>query len=314
MPTRRVVISNSKLNRYGFRMLTEGADIKQYERNPILLFMHNRPWRGTKDEVLAIGTIKNISIEGDDIIGELDFDMKDDYSAKIAQKWDDGIYKMVSVGATPIEYSEDPSVLLQGQTRATITKWRLDEVSVVDVGANDDAIALKDIEGKYITLKDAANLDFIPIIQTKKSMKQIALRYGLPEDATEEQILAAIDAERAQNKSLKDESERQTLAAITSAVKLAVDQKRITEAQTNHFVELGKKVGIESLNVTLSAIEPALKPSDIITGKGTQTQKVELTDKKWADLNADERVQLRSENPEVYIKMYEAEYGFKPKL
>lgn len=313
MPTRRVVISNSKLNRYGFRMLTEGADIKQYERNPILLFMHNRPWRGTKDEVLAIGTIKNILIEGDDIIGELDFDMKDDYSAKIAQKWDDGIYKMVSVGATPIEYSEDPAVLLQGQTRATITKWRLDEVSVVDVGANDDAIALKDIEGKYITLKDAANLDFIPIIQTKKSMKQIALRYGLDPDSTEEQILAAIDAERAQNKTLKDESERQTLAAITSAVKLAVQQKRITEAQSNHFIELGKKVGIETLDVTLSAIEPALKPSDIIS-KGGATSKVELTDKKWADLAADERVQLRSENPEAYVKVYEAEYGFKPKL
>lgn len=307
---RTVVISNSKLNRYGFRMLTAGALLEHFKRNPIMLFMHNRPWRGTKDEILPLGTVQNLKIEDDDILGDLEFDLKDEFAAKIAQKWDDGIYKMVSVGATVIEYSTDPSVLLPGQTRATATKWILDEVSVVDMGANDDAIAIKNTKGEYITLKDGANLDFIPIIENKPKMKKIALKYGLPEDATEEQILDAIEKERLANKTLKEESEKQTLAAITSAVDAAIKKNPTLSAQRQHLIDQGKAVGLESLNVTLSLMEPAVKPMDIITlGK-----KPDGGEKKLSDLTSEEIAQLKSENVEQYKLMYRTEYGCEPKL
>jgi len=38
----RVRLTNDTLNSYGYRVLTDGVDITQYERNPILLYMHNR--------------------------------------------------------------------------------------------------------------------------------------------------------------------------------------------------------------------------------------------------------------------------------
>ena len=39
---KRVRISNDSLNSYGFRVLTHGMDVAQYNRNPVLLYMHER--------------------------------------------------------------------------------------------------------------------------------------------------------------------------------------------------------------------------------------------------------------------------------
>lgn len=90
---KEVVISNSRLNSYGFRVLTEGIDTTQYARNPILLWMHNRPFRGTTDEVLPIGKVENLRIDGDNLIGTPVFDEKDEFAQKIKAKWESGILK-----------------------------------------------------------------------------------------------------------------------------------------------------------------------------------------------------------------------------
>lgn len=312
---RTVTISTSRLNSYGFRMLTEGADLNQFKKNPILLFMHNRPWRGTQDEILAIGTVENIRIEEDAVIGDLVFDQTDPFAKKIEAKWDAGIYKMVSAGATPIELSDDPKHLLPGQTRRTVTKWKLDEVSVVDIGANDDAIALKSPKGEYITLKEGECPDFIPTItkpKNAKKMEKILLALNLGKDATEEQAVAAIQALQTEHQTLQTTLKAESQKAITLAVDTAIRDKRIKEDQKAHFVELGGKVGLELLNKTLGTIEPAIKPNDIIGGGARKA--VTLADKKWADLSAEERVQLRAEDKAGYVKLFKAEYGYEPQI
>jgi hypothetical protein len=312
---RTVTISTSKLNSYGFRMLTEGADLKQFEKNPILLFMHNRPWRGTQDEILALGRVENIRIENDAILGDLVFDQNDPFAKKIEAKWDAGIYKMVSAGATPIELSDDPKHLLPGQTRRTVTKWKLEEVSVVDIAANDDAIALKSPKGDYITLKEGECPDFIPTITNKneKKMEKILLALGLGKDATEDQAVAAIQAQQSEHQTLKLTLKAEGEKAITLAVDSAIREKRIKEEQKTHFLELGGKVGIDLLSKTLENIEPAIKPTEIIAGKGGKAP-INLSEKKWADLTAEERVHLRNEDKPNYIKLFNAEYGYDPKM
>ena len=56
---KRLRLSDSSVNSYGSRLITQGGDISQYEKNPVLLYMHQR---GT-----VIGYIKDIRIEGDEI-------------------------------------------------------------------------------------------------------------------------------------------------------------------------------------------------------------------------------------------------------
>ncbi len=312
MASRTVVISTSRLNSHGFRMLTSGADIESYKKNPILLWMHMRPWKGTKDEVLPLGTVENIRIEGDAILGELKFDGTDEFSREVEKKWDAGTLRAVSVGATSIEQSTDPTVVVQGQKYATITRWRLDEVSVVDLPANEDAIALS-FEGNqtFVTLSKGNIANFLKPIKQQEEMNSIAVKLGLNPEAAEGEILQAIENLQTEVATLRQGAEEAKLAAINMAVETAIKEKRITESQRNHFVELGRKVGVEDLKLTLSAIEPAIKATDIIAGRSGKSVP---TNKKWADYTEVELAQLRAENKEAYVALFKSEYGFEPEL
>ncbi len=86
----RVRLTNDTLNSYGYRVLTDGVDITQYERNPILLYMHNRG--------KAIGLIKDIRKENGEITGELAFDEATELSSQCKKQWDFGSLRMVSIG------------------------------------------------------------------------------------------------------------------------------------------------------------------------------------------------------------------------
>ena len=99
------------MNSYGFRLLTSGVDMEQYQRNPVLLYMHERG--------KVIGTVENIAVEGQDLVGELVFDEVTSKSKEVAAQWDKGSLRMVSAGLEIIETSDDQSLLLPGQTGPT---------------------------------------------------------------------------------------------------------------------------------------------------------------------------------------------------
>lgn len=311
-----VIISNSKLNSYGFRVLTSGIDFKQFERNPIMLWMHNRPWRGNKDEALPIGHVENVRVEGDDLKGELVFDETDDFSKSIKAKWDAGTLRMVSPGLDEIERSEDPALLLPGQRYATITKSKLIELSVVDIGANDDAIALYK-QGERITLSLDGNNEFLkPINNLKKEveMKTIALKLGLTETATEAEILARIgelQLSAGKVESLEKEANTQKEVALTALVDNAIQLKKITADKKEHFVALGKAAGYDSLKSTLELMTSAQKPTEIISQSGGKSV---TGNEKWDDLNENDRVELRKNDPEKYIALFKGAYGVEPNL
>ena len=131
---KEVIISTSGLNCYGSRVLTSGIDLTQYQKNPVLLWMHRRSYNG-KD--MPIGRMENLRIDGDRLIGTPVFDENDEFAKQIASKWENGFLRMASAGIEIVETSDAPEHLLQGQTRATITRCKLEEVSIVDIGGND---------------------------------------------------------------------------------------------------------------------------------------------------------------------------------
>lgn len=310
--SRKVVISTSRLNRKGFRLLSSGADVEQYKKNPILLWMHKRPWRGANDDVLPIGTVKDLRFDGDALVGELEFDIDDPFAARIAKKWDKGIYKMVSPGITPLVFSDKPEDILPGQRYVTITSWRLDEVSVVDMGANDDALAIKNnATGKYVTLNDDTDLSFLPIINKteKPKMEKIAEKLGLAKDATEQEILNAIGSKDTELTALRTSESQARLQAIENLVDAAVNEKRIDQKQRAHFVKLGTDAGAEMLKTTLAAIEPVVKPIELIGGQG---QPPAGEKKKFGEYSPAELEKLRNDDPQTYCLLFKEAYGFEP--
>lgn len=312
---KRVRISNESLNCYGFRVLTAGVNVEQYKRNPVLLYMHER---GN-----VVGYVNDLKVENDEITGELMFDCASEISERCQKQFEFGSLRMVSAGFEIIETSEDPTMLVPGQTRPTITKSRLFEVSVADVGANDDAIVLEK-DGKQITLsKDGVY--GLPLInqnnnQNQEDMEQkiIALQLGLPETATEKEIsekLVQLNALQQENETLKAEKQKLSEARIVQLVDTAIAEKRLDAQHKEQFVKLGGQIGAEELEKTLQAMKPQVKLSAMLGHHGGAPEPAgEKTYTKLSEVPADELVKLRAENVEEYKKLYEAEYGMKCEL
>lgn len=310
---KRVRISNCSINSYGTRVLTSGMDVEQYQRNPVLLYMHERGQ--------VIGYVKDLKVEGEDVTGELLFDEATELSKRCKKQWEFGSLKMVSVGIDIVEMSEEKSMLVQGQTRPTIVKSKLFEVSLVDIGSNDDAIVMKK-DGRQIELgKDGVCA--IPLLNNNQNINQmdqkvIALQLGLPDTATEDEIKAKMEelkASKAQVTALEKEKETLTLAAITQAVETAITEKRIGADRKDQFINLGKSIGVDELKKTFAAMSPQVKLSTVITQHGGAPASVtKATYAKLSDVPEDELETMRAENPDAYKKLYKAEYGMDCEL
>lgn len=308
---KRVRISNEILNAYGTWIVTAGCDTAQYERNPVLLYMHVR---GD-----VIGYIKDIKVENDEVTGEPVFDEASELSIRAKKQFEFGSLRMVSAGIEILEMSEDPKLLKPGQTRPTITKSRLIEVSIVDIGANDDALVLTQNGVRLQLGKDGSNP--LPLLNNKPSnpskqmldLKELALMVGLEatadESAVKARILALKKAEE-DNKTLRSEKEQMTLSAITQAVDAGIAENKIPADKKDHFINLGKTAGLEALKETIAAMSPKGKISQVLTH--TPKPQGEATFTKLSEVPAEKLMAMRKDDRETYIKLFKAEYGFEP--
>lgn len=92
------------------------------------------PFAWPADEVLPLGRVEHLRIDGDNLIGTPVFDETDPFAQRIKAKWEAGVLKMVSAGLDVLEQSDAPEDLVAGQKYATVTRCRLREVSIVDIG------------------------------------------------------------------------------------------------------------------------------------------------------------------------------------
>ena len=324
-----MIISTSRLNSYGSRVITAGIDIGQYSKNPVLLWMHRRSF--SSGSPLPIGRVENLHFDGDALKGTPVFDINDPFAKQIADKWEGGFLKMCSAGLDIVETSIDPLHLLPGQTRATVLRSKLTEVSIVDIGSNDDALQLSN-SGRLLTLAAGEACEALPLLELnkpekednangeqpvasinnnyKERMKKETLQLlGLAEDATEEQVHSAVQL----LKQSADKAQSMELAAITAAVDQAVKDKRITEAKRDHFIQLGKSVGVQQLTETLECMKPASKPIDMINqqpgSNGAPAGAEHQTFAKLSEVPTDKIEALKKEQPAEYARLYKAEYG-----
>lgn len=327
---KEVIISTEAVNSYGSRVLTAGIDLSQYERNPVLLWMHRRSW---EPGAMPIGKVENLRIEGDKLIGTPVFDQNDDFAKRIESKWENGYLRMASAGLETVETSPDPALVLPGQTRVTVTRSKLVEVSIVDIGGNDEALQLYGQEGKLLKLAAGEECPRLPLLQLKKetdpepgddsgegeeinnpkinltkmTTEQLTL-LGLPATATEEQATAAL----ALMKERADSAATIELAAVTQTVDQAVTERRILAEQRDHYIKLGKAAGVQMLRDTLSTMPPQQKPGEVINlGKQSAPGAGEApkTYTKLSEVPEAERLELRKNNRAEYMRLFKEEYG-----
>lgn len=305
----RVRISDESLNCYGTWVKTDGIDLTQYRRNPILLYMHQRG--------LAIGTVEDIRVENGEVTGELKLDGVREESRIAKQQIEAGTLKMVSPGFEVYEASDALELRKPGQKIKTVTRCRLQEVSVVDIGGNDNNLVLN-YQGNILNLQAGGEcasflkLDNTDAQKEDYQMKLIALKLGLPEAASEQEVLAKLDillGYKTANETLKTELGQLKLAGITQMVDGAITAGKFTADKKEHFLALGKSIGAESLKLTLDAMQSVTKPMQLVRPAGGASMQVTGEYKKLGDVPAEQLKLMRTENPDQYKALYKAEYG-----
>ena len=199
-------VHDESVNTYGFRMLTSGANLEEFKKNPVVLYNHN-------DWETPIGRGENVRVEDGRILVDVVFDEEDEKGRTIAGKVERGFLRMASVGSwPPEEVSDDPAW----------TRWTMREMSVCPIGSSHNALAMYDrATNKRIDLSDRQALvrlmdkEFRINHKRENNMSYLTQMLILSDSASDQAVREAVqdlitlrDNLQAENATLK--SEKQT--------------------------------------------------------------------------------------------------------
>ena len=331
--SKRFVLSTEALNNRGFKVRTAGIKTDQFEKNPVLLWMHKRPKGESKNEVLPLGNFTELQTEGNELSGIPLFDDTDDFALSIFNKVENGTIRMGSPGLLPLKWK-----IVEGQ------KWLwesdLKEATLCDIGSNNDAlaVALYNENEEVITLSD----EYFKQVLTKKpiDMETIKLSEGaskvlnLSAESTPDEQAQAIEnlvtLSESQDKKIvkltadhtaevkaKEEAEQKLAdhvkeadeAKIVALMDKAVEDRKITPDQKENLIELADG-NIEKLEKHIDSLEPQEEVAEHLKDAGGK--QVNLADKSYKEIEAmpgNALVQLRDTNEPLFLQKYKEHYG-----
>ena len=152
-------------------LLLDGVELKEYRDNPIVLWGHSFD----KPEEIIGRSIK-VFKEADKLIARVQFDIDDEFAARVFGKIARGYLRAASVGYLPIrkryveEGETDKSSGLVGPVNIN-TKWRLCEWSVVGIGADPGALGREALMELDEPVVDPVNRFFIPMLKRNERKK-----------------------------------------------------------------------------------------------------------------------------------------------
>lgn len=332
MNKKTFVLHDESVNTYGFRMLTSGANLEEFKKNPVMLLNHN-------DWSLPIGRWENIRVEGTRILADAVFDEKDTRAVEVMNKVEGDFIRMASIGAwAPEQVSDAFDLQLPGQIGPTVTRWTVREASIVTIGANHNALAFYDKKGNLVELTDKADWTTIPglkdtpnnnvITNNNNKMGQLTQILKLTDQATESDIVSRVNELIANSDRLQKENE--TLSAIvkenkekqkqqeqTEAVALidaAIKDGRIDAKAREQYISLFDKDFSIGKNI-LAGIAPRQSVTERIQSGAAQKSVVALKDKSWEELDREGKLmELKDNDPELYKEKFKACFGKEPNM
>jgi hypothetical protein len=284
---RDFLLSDSTVNVYGFRLMTDGYVIDEFKKNPIGYYMHDR-------EGGVIVRWEDLRVDGDKVYGKPVINLSNERGQQCVDEIENSFLNGASVGhIVALEWSENPDDMMPGQTGPTITKWYNRECSICDVPGNMNALALYDKEGNVINLTDFKtqknNMD--KIFLTPEQLVKI----GLKADSKQTEIDTAIGNLVVRAAQVDDLTAQLTTArtekdnAVTELnnLKTSTTDEKVDRILTDALTS--KKMTVEMKNVLatqykgkpdeLKALVDTLKPFESVTKTitaATDSDKLEL--------------------------------------
>lgn len=131
------IIATNSIDRHGEVLEIEGVDLKQYKKNPVVLWAH---------DYSKLPVARSISIKKQDgqIVSKMEFNPDDEESMKVYKAIKNGFVNAFSIGFIPVDGFWDEKI-----NGYRWTKSEMIEYSVVPVPANPEAL----IQAKKLGLK-----------------------------------------------------------------------------------------------------------------------------------------------------------------
>ncbi len=186
---REYVISDSSVNEYGFRLLTSGYQLADFQKNPIGYYMHRR-----EDGIVL--KWEDLRVEDDKVLGRPVINLSNERGEQTCDEAENGFLNAASVGhIVVLEYSTDPEQMLPGQTGPTITKWYNKECSLVDIPGNCNALTrLYDAQENELNLVDMRPAPIVLPTPAPGTLKELCGVLHLADDADDKDVLSAVAA------------------------------------------------------------------------------------------------------------------------
>lgn len=306
------LVSDESVNSAGFRILTSGIDFTDFLKNPVMLWKHER----YDNRLLPIGRWENLRIENGALLADAIFDEKDEFARQIATKVEKGIINACSIGIEVIATSSENKYLLPGQTRETVTRCTLLEISLVDLPGNRNSVRLYDAGSKSIHLSHQELM--IPFLKPH-IMDTLKTKLGLQITASEaevekhvEQLVNQFHELQEEVKTLKQKLSDLNRQRAEELVNEAIASARITASQKEKMVNMAL-ADFEGTKELLNLLQPAVKPSEQIRRKTAGSAEL----KTWKDLIALGRAEVarvKKEDPQLYRTLYKEEFKHEPDL
>lgn len=129
----RFTITTNKVNRNSRSINIEGLSTENYERNGVVLYGHD-------NFGLPIGRMVSLTKKVKSIDAALEFDVADEFAAKVKGKVDRGFMRAVSIGFLPLETRQLESETFGPWKDYEVTKADLLEISIVSIPANPNTL------------------------------------------------------------------------------------------------------------------------------------------------------------------------------
>ncbi len=307
----KFILSTEAVNTYGAKLLASGARTEYFKSNPVMQYMHRA------GEV--IGRWENLRLEDGVWVADADFDMADEFAAKIAGKVDRGFIKAASVTVRPLSGYVDEST---GEEVFVCIEWELREASIVDIPSDRGALRLVDAKGVEIKLGEDIKLsDIFPTpLKPAKSMdlKEIAKELKLSDDATDAEIMSAIRKHQKAAADLEDMKTKQIERQKADALKLAdaaVADGRLKPELKDKYLTLAD-TNFDLFKDTLDSLPKAMSLTDTLR---THQQAVQAPKGRetwsfsdWQEKDGDGLYHMAKNNFDAYSKLFKEEHGVEP--
>ena len=305
------IVSDETVNGFGYIILTSGIDTTRFEKNPVMLYMHERK--------TVVGKWENIRKDGKKLLADAVFDDTTPIGKQVKEQVEKGFLRSASIGVDIIKEE-----IINGVK--TVTECELFEISIVDVPSNSNALKLykkngrkllrlslhvEDLRTAIIELlgldKNVSDDDIIAEIQSLVNIPDntetqvcLDIKNGYIESASKKDFLTMAKISPTTYNSFIASERSKREKAVEMTIKKAIDEQRIT----THDKELYKHIGLELGNETIVRLfEKIPKPIRII-----ETLKPNRDKKNWSleDYRRYAPQELK-DNPELYAMLLKKE-------